>query len=77
MLILQRKQNQALLIGDDIKILVLEASGGGVRLGIEAPAHVSIFREELVEQVRSENLRASLSVKDEVLGPLGAPSPST
>lgn len=59
MLILHRKRKEALCIGDGIRVVVLESDGGGARLGIEAPPHISILREEIVEQVRAENLIAS------------------
>lgn len=59
MLILQRKASEAVLIGDDIRVVVLRTESGGTRLGIEAPQHVSILREEILEQVKAENLRAS------------------
>lgn len=59
MLILQRKPNEAVLIGDDIRIVILRSDGGGVRLGIEAPTEVPILREEIVDEVRSETVRAS------------------
>ncbi len=39
--------------------MVLESDGGGTRLGIEAPHDVQILREEIIDQVRAENLRAS------------------
>ena len=63
MLILQRREQQALLIGDDVRVVVLKTDGGGVRLGIEAPAEVTILREEIVDQVRAENLIASASAR--------------
>lgn len=59
MLILQRKQDEALLIGDNIRVVVLRSDPGGARLGIEAPANITILREEIVEEVRAENVRAS------------------
>ena len=59
MLILQRKANEAVLIGGDIRVVILKTENGGTRLGIEAPEHVSILREEILEQVAAENLRAS------------------
>lgn len=68
MLILQRKANEAVLIGNDIRVVVLRTEGGGTRLGIEAPNHVSILREEIYEQVKAENLRAS-EVALELEGP--------
>ncbi len=59
MLILQRREQQALLIGENVRVVVLKTEGGGVRLGIEAPADVTILREEIVDEVTAENLLAS------------------
>ena len=71
MLILQRRPNEAILIGEDVRVVVLRTENGGVRLGIEAPGDVSILREEILDQVRAENLRAS-EVAAEVSQDLGA-----
>lgn len=59
MLILSRKAGDAILIGDGIRIVVLESDRRGVRIGIEAPADVTILREEIVEQIAEENRRAN------------------
>jgi carbon storage regulator len=48
MLVLSRKENERLMIGENIVVTIVRVSGGKVRLGIEAPADVSIRREELV-----------------------------
>lgn len=47
MLVLSRKTGERILLGDDIRITVVRISGGGVRLGIEAPADVAVVREEV------------------------------
>ena len=47
MLVLSRKPGEKVRIGQDITVTVLELKGARVRIGIEAPPHVSIFREEL------------------------------
>jgi carbon storage regulator len=47
MLVVSRRRNEAVCIGDDIIVRVLESSGGSVRLGIDAPKQVPIWREEL------------------------------
>jgi carbon storage regulator len=57
-LILGRRPGEAILIGDGIRVVVLEADRRGVRLGIEAPASVSILREEIVAQIAAQNRRA-------------------
>ena len=61
MLILSRKPGDAILVGDGIRIVVVSADRGNVRLGIEAPADVTILREEIVEQIAEENRRANAS----------------
>ena len=63
MLILKRKKNDSILIGNDIRITVLDCDNGSVSLAINAPKHISILREELTEAERS-NLDALLSDTD-------------
>lgn len=53
MLVLRRKKNESLLIGEDIRITILECGGDGVRIAIDAPKQISIIREELSEAVQS------------------------
>jgi len=48
MLVLSRKQNQAIVINGNIRVTVISIRGSQVRIGIEAPSEVSVFREELV-----------------------------
>ena len=50
MLILKRKKNDSILIGNDIRITVLDCDNGSVSLAINAPKHISILREELTEE---------------------------
>ena len=47
MLILRRKKNESTLIGDNIRLTVIETAADGVRIAIDAPKHISILREEL------------------------------
>ena len=54
MLILTRKQNEAVIIDGDIKITILGTKGQDVKLGIEAPDDVEIWREELYERLESD-----------------------
>lgn len=51
MLVLSRKVGQRILIGDDIAVTVVRVTGGGVRIGVEAPAELAVVREELAEQL--------------------------
>ena len=59
MLVLSRKCEQSLLLGDDIIVTVLGIEGDRVKLGIEAPRSVSVLRQEVYQQVRSSNTSAA------------------
>lgn len=59
MLILSRRPGDSILIGDGIRIVVIASDRRGVRLGIDAPAEVSIMRGEIVSQIADENRRAN------------------
>ncbi|MCW5938297.1 MAG: carbon storage regulator CsrA [Fimbriimonadaceae bacterium] len=59
MLVLTRKINQSIVIGDGIEIVVLEVRGEQVRLGIRAPRDVTVHRKEIFEQIQAENEAAS------------------
>ena len=52
MLILRRKKNESILIGEDIRITVIECTAEGVRIAIDAPKEITIIREELAEAER-------------------------
>ena len=51
MLILSRKQGEAILVDGGIRIVVLSTDNGSVRLGIEAPSEVGIVREEIIDRI--------------------------
>lgn len=59
MLILTRKLGEDIAIGDDIKITLLDIKGKHVRMGIEAPASVSVHRGEVYRMIQQENLQAA------------------
>ena len=59
MLVLTRKVGEKINIGDDIILRVLEIDRASVRLGIDAPRQVSIFRHEVYVRIQEENLRSS------------------
>lgn len=54
MLILTRRMNESIIIGDDVKITVLGVKGNQVRLGIDAPKEVSVHREEIYLRIQNE-----------------------
>ena len=54
MLVLSRKKDEKIIIGDSITLMVVEIRGDKVRLGIEAPKEVAVHREEVYEAIRRE-----------------------
>ena len=78
MLILSRKTNEKIMIGDDISISIIEIRGDQVRIGVEAPKKVKVFRQEVFDAIKAENEAAAksaailpaveLGVRDEELG---------
>jgi carbon storage regulator len=65
MLVLTRKPEEAIRIGNDVRIVVLASSRGHVRIGIEAPGGVSVLREEVHLRIAQENLRAAAPALDD------------
>ena len=61
MLILSRKPGDTIVIGDGIRLVVLECDRREVRIGIEAPPEIKIVRGEIVNQIADENRRATAS----------------
>ena len=59
MLALARKINQSIMIGSDIEITLLEIKGDQVKIGINAPKSVPIYRKEIYMQIQEENKKAS------------------
>lgn len=59
MLIITRRPGEKIILGDDVVLTVMEVSGQTVRLGIEAPKSLPIYREEIWAAVKSENEAAA------------------
>ena len=73
MLILRRRAGETLLIGDNVKLTVMDVYEGGVRLAIDAPKSVQILRSELLQAVDANRDAAEESKRpDELLGLLGS-----
>ncbi len=60
MLVLTRKTGESIAIGNDVTIKVVEIRGGQVRIGIEAPTGLRIYREEIFLKVQQENRLAAM-----------------
>lgn len=54
MLVLTRKANQSIMIGDDIEVSVLSVMGEKVRIGIQAPRDIPVFRREVYDEIQAE-----------------------
>lgn len=66
MLVLTRKPDQSIMVGNDIEITILEVRGEQVRLGIRAPRTISVHRKEVFEQIKQENLSAATTPTDAI-----------
>ena len=58
MLILSRKINEKVMIGDEITVSIIEVRGDQVRIGIDAPKNVKVFRQEVFDAIKAENKAA-------------------
>jgi carbon storage regulator len=58
MLVLTRKSNQSIMIGDDVEVTVLSVMGEKVRIGIQAPQEIPVFRKEIYLEIHREGSEA-------------------
>jgi carbon storage regulator len=59
MLVLTRKAGEGIIIGDNISIKIIEIKGGGIRIGIDAPRDTKIYRQEVFDRIKQENVEAT------------------
>jgi len=64
MLVLTRKRDESIMIGDDVRIVVVDVQGDQVKLGIDAPRQIPVHREEIYREIQEENRRAALRAGD-------------
>ena len=64
MLVLTRKSNQSIMIGDDIEVSVLSIMGEKVRIGIQAPRDIPVFRKEVYLEIQQERNGATNGASD-------------
>lgn len=67
MLILTRKSGESLHLGDDIKITIFSVQGKQVKLGIEVPEDMSVYREEVYQRIKEENRLAMQTSANDLL----------
>jgi carbon storage regulator len=63
MLVLTRKSNQSIMIGDDIEVSVLSIMGEKVRIGIQAPRDIPVFRKEVYLEIQQERMDVSAEIE--------------
>jgi carbon storage regulator len=66
MLVLTRKSNQSIMIGDDIEVSVLAIMGEKVRIGIQAPRDIPVFRKEVYLEIQDERVSGRTETRGEV-----------
>ena len=66
MLVLTRKSNQSIMIGDEIEVSVLSVLGDKVRVGIQAPRDIHVYRKEVYLEIQRDEGAAAPSARDEV-----------
>ena len=71
LLVLTRKSNQSIMIGDDIEVSVLSIMGEKVRIGIQAPRNIPVFRKEVYLEIQQEKATGSRREVDAALENLG------
>ncbi|MDO7788356.1 carbon storage regulator CsrA [Desulforamulus aquiferis] len=64
MLVLSRKKNESIHIAGNIKVTVLDVSGDIIKLGIDAPKNIEIYRSEVFQAIQAENQQAASSKTD-------------
>lgn len=63
MLVLSRKKNESIIIGDDVEIVIVDIKGDQVKIGIKAPKKVTVHRAEVYEEIQAENKKAATAPK--------------
>jgi carbon storage regulator len=77
MLVFSRKRGEAIVIGDNIEVVVLSAGKEGLRIGVRAPQSIPVHRKEIYELIREENRTAALGLSGSALPRATAEKPAS
>jgi len=66
MLVLSRKRDESIMIGDDVEVTVVDVRGDVVKLGVRAPRSVSVHRKEVFESIQRENVAAASASRSDL-----------
>ncbi len=61
MLVLARRLNESIMIGDDIEVVVIDIKGDQVKLGIKAPKKITVHRKEIFDEIKGQNIAAAVN----------------
>lgn len=64
MLVLARKLNESVMIGEDVEIVIIDIKGDQIKLGIKAPKSVAVHRKEIYDEIKGQNISAANTVFD-------------
>jgi len=65
MLVLSRKKNESIVIDDDVVVTVIDIRGDKVRIGIDAPRHIPVHRQEVMDAILRERADVAAELEDE------------
>ena len=68
MLVLARRINESIMIGDDIEVVVVDVKGDQIKLGIRAPRNVHVHRAEIYREIQNQNRQAAVSSPEALKG---------
>ena len=66
MLILDRKENESIMIGENIELTIVSIKGDHAKIGIKAPLNIKVYRKEIYDEIQAQNIRAAKIKPDDL-----------
>lgn len=66
MLVLSRRRDESIMIGDDVEVTIVDVRGDVVKLGVRAPREIAVHRKEIYETIQRENIAAAQSSQEDL-----------